>query len=407
MPYRVRPTRDLDEFRTALRGITHYFGSVPSEEEAERLSRLLPIDRLHAVFDGSGIVGGAGVFPFELTVPGGPVPCAGVTVVGVLPSHVRRGLLGRMMRAQLNDIRERGEPIAALWASAETIYGRYGYGLASTGTGVAADLHRVGLRVGLPPREGRVRLLEPDESLRLLPRVYERVRKRQVGFLSRSRDWWEHRMLYDPRERRRGGEGLLERVIYEVRGRAEGYALYRVAQEGDGVDWRKTVKVREAFGVDARATREIWRFLLSIDWMDRLEAWHLPPDHPLRLIVARMNLLEAREFDALWVRLVDVGAALTARAYAGDGRVTIEVADDPQLADNVGRWTVEDGVAKRSRRRPDVRLDVQALGAAYLGGFSFAQLARGELVEEVVRGGIARADALFHTAEAPWCPEIF
>jgi hypothetical protein len=94
---------------------------------------------------------------------------------------------------------------------------------------------------------------------------------------------------------------MLERAVYEIDGRAAGYALYRIGQEGDGTDWRKTVKVREAFGSDHRATREVWRFLLSIDWMDRLEAWHLPVDHPLKWIVARMNLLEARELDALWV----------------------------------------------------------------------------------------------------------
>ena len=406
MPYRLRPTRDLDEFRAALRPITHYFGASVSEEDADRFARLLPLDRFHVVLEERAIVGGAGAFPFELTVPGGPVPCAGVTVVGVLPTHVRRGLLGRMMRAQLADIRERGEPLAALWASAETLYGRYGYGLATTGLGVKADLHRVGLRAGLPAREGSVRLLDDAESLRALPPLYDRIRRRTTGFLSRSRDWWEHRVLRDTPERRRGA-GHLERALLELDGRAAGYALYRVAQEGSGADWVKIVRVTEAFGVDARATREVWRFLLGIDWMDTLEAWHLPLDHPLKLIVARLNLLEARELDALWVRLVDVGAALTARAYTGNGRLTLEVTDDPVLPDNVGRWTIEGGVARRSRRRPDVRLDVQTLGMAYLGGFSFAQLARGELVEEVASGGIARADALFRTAHAPWCPEIF
>ena len=98
---------------------------------------------------------------------------------------------------------------------------------------------------------------------------------------------------------------------------------------------------------------------------------------------------------------------MSARAYATDGRVTFEVVSDPLFEDNVGTWTVADGVARRSRRRPDVRLDVQALGAAYLGGFSFAQLARAEQVEEVSRGGLARADALFRTDTAPWCPENF
>ena len=133
----------------------------------------------------------------------------------------------------------------------------------------------------------------------------------------------------------------------------------------------------------------------------------LPVDHSLQLLVARMNCLHARVWDGIWLRLVDVGAALSARGYASDGRVTLEVVADPQFPDNVGTWTVADGVARRSRRRPDVRLDVQALGAAYLGGFSFAQLARGRAGAEAARGGLARADALFRTDAAPWCPENF
>ncbi len=128
MAYRVRPCRSLDELGQAAGAIGHYFGWVPTGEEVERFAKVLPLERMHAAFDGKEIVGGAGVFPFEMTVPGGPVPCAGVTVVGVLPTHRRRGLLSRMMRAQIDDIRERGEPFAALWASEPTIYGRFGYG---------------------------------------------------------------------------------------------------------------------------------------------------------------------------------------------------------------------------------------------------------------------------------------
>ena len=131
MAYRVRPCRSADELGLALGAIGHYFGWVPSPEEVERFGKLLPVERMHAAFDGKEIVGGAGVFPFEMTVPGAVVPCAGVTVVGVLPTHRRRGILKRMMRAQIDDIRERGEPFAALWASEPTIYGRFGYGHAS------------------------------------------------------------------------------------------------------------------------------------------------------------------------------------------------------------------------------------------------------------------------------------
>jgi len=132
MTWEIRPTEDLDEFKRAVGAIGHYFGGWPTDDEsAQRFAANLPLDRMHAAFDGDRIVGGAGAFPFELTVPGGPVACAGVTVVGVLPTHRRRGVLSAMMRAQLEDVRRRGEPIAALWASEEVIYRRFGYGLAS------------------------------------------------------------------------------------------------------------------------------------------------------------------------------------------------------------------------------------------------------------------------------------
>jgi predicted acetyltransferase len=141
--------------------------------------------------------------------------------------------------------------------------------------------------------------------------------------------------------------------------------------------------------------------------MEEIEAHLLPVDHPLFLLVQRPNSLNWKVFDGVWVRLVDVGAALAARGLAGDGRVTFDVASDPLLPENVGTWTVEGGDARRSRLRADVRLDVQALGSAYLGGFTFAELARAGRAEEVARGGIARADALFRVERKPWCPEVF
>lgn len=405
MARRIRPTRDLDEFRAALGGIAHYFGWQPTAEESERFCRLLPLERLHAAFVDGAIVGGAGAFPFHLTLPGGPAPCAGVTVVGVLPSHRRRGLLRRMMDAQLRDVRERGEPLAALWASEETIYGRFGYGLASMLLALDVDRSAVRIRPDLP-RVGSVRLVDHDEALRVLPRLYDRVRKRSVGFLSRTADWWELRRLGDRPEQRRGA-GPLNRALLEIDGRPAGYALYRIAQEGNTfAQWKKTVRVSEAIGVDGAATREIWRFLLGIDWTDRIDA-EVAVDHPLLLQVDRPNKLDARLLDALWVRLVDVGAALAARGVAHDGRVTFEVTADPHFPDNVGTWTLEADRARRTSRRPDVRLDVQGLGSAFLGGFSFAALARAGRVEEASRGGLARADALFRTTAAPWCPEVF
>jgi predicted acetyltransferase len=406
MAYRVRTCRTLEEWGQAVGSIGHYFGWVPTEEQIERFTKLLPSERVHAAFDDGTIVGGAGAFSFEMTVPGAVVPCAGVTVVGVLPTHRRRGLLSRMMRAQLDDIRERGEPIAALFASEETIYGRYGYGLASLRQEARLTGHRADLRPGTPPRVGSTRLVGDDEAVRFFPRIYDRVRRTTPGFFVRSRDWWQIRRITDSPERR-GDAGPLNHALVEVDGRPVAYALYRISQKEEEAGWKRRLHVVEALGLDPVGTREIWRFLLEIDWIHEVRTSLLPVDHPLFHLVARPDSLKLRTETGLWVRLVDVGAALSSRRYATDGRVTFEV-DDAFGSWNEGSWTLDGGVARRARRRPDLRLDITALGAAYLGGFSFRHLAAAGLVEEMARGGIARADAIFATSgPAPWCPEIF
>src|SRR5919198_3946789 len=157
----VRPCRP-EEFRGGSSPIFHSFGRAPTEEAAESIGRLLPADRLHAAWEDGVVVGGAGAYPFELTVPGGRVPAAGVTLVGVLPTHRRRGVLRSMMRAQLDDVHERGEPVAFLWASEDQIYTRFGYGHASLQGEI--DLERAHAAFGEPlERRGRLRLLDKDE----------------------------------------------------------------------------------------------------------------------------------------------------------------------------------------------------------------------------------------------------
>ena len=249
--------------------------------------------------------------------------------------------------------------------------------------------------------------MDDEEAARVFPRLYRRVGRTHPGMIVRTKDWWTTRSL-DDRPAGRRGAGPLVRALLEREGEPVGYALYRLAQEGSTPeDWKKTIRVNEAFGVDAAATWDIWRFLLEIDWVDRVAAFQLPLDHPLPFLVDRINKLRLSVWDALWLRLVDVPAALSARTYATPGRTTIDVVSDPHFDDNVGTWTVESGQVRRTQRRPDVRLAVDALGSAYLGGVSFAQLARAGHAEEVARGGIARADAVFRTDAAPWCPEIF
>src|SRR6478672_12341668 len=163
MAIRVRTVRNTEELSLAMGAIGHYFGWMPTAEQSESFLAYLPLDRMHAAFDDGAIIGGAGVYPFEMTVPGGPMTCAGVTIVGVKPTHRRRGILRRMMNAQLADVRDRGEPIASLWASEDTIYGRYGYGPAARTGHVLMPRVWADLRPDIPAREGQVRLVDHDE----------------------------------------------------------------------------------------------------------------------------------------------------------------------------------------------------------------------------------------------------
>jgi predicted acetyltransferase len=401
----VRPTENADEFRHAIGSIGHYFGGWPDEESAERFGRLLPLERTHAAFDGDRVVGGAGAFPFTMTVPGGEVGCAGVTVVGVLPTHRRRGVLTALMRAQLDDVRDRGEPIAALWASEEPIYGRFGYGLASLSGEVTLAATHAQLVDG-PSADGTVvRLLDAEEARERLPAVYERVRSETPGMYARSPEWWELRQTFDSPEQRRGA-GHRNYALLELDGRDAGYALYRLRSAWEAGVSTGSIEIGEAIADSPLATRELWRFLLSLDWVATVSAFLVPVDHPLWHLLVYPRRMQFRVGDGLWVRLVDVEAALAARSYTGDGAVTLELADD-FCPWNAGTWTVSAEGVERDGGEPDLRLDVQALAAVYLGGFTFAELARGLRLEEARAGGVARADALFATGVKPWCPEIF
>jgi predicted acetyltransferase len=401
----VRQCGSIDELRRAF-VIWHYFGGdEPTDEDVERFAPLLPPERMHAAWDGDEIVGGAGSFLLDLTVPGGrSVPAAGTSVVGVLPTHRRRGVLTALMRAQLDAFHERGEPVAYLWASEPTIYGRYGYGLGALSGAFELPRERTAFAEPFEPY-GRVRLVSEEEAHKTFPHVYDRVLPQRAGMFVRSPEWWQLRVLAD-NPARRGGAGPHVRALLEVDGRPEAYAIYRVQSSFEAFSATGSVNVVEAMGTTREATRAIWRFLLDIDWTARVTADKLPVDHPLLLLLAEARRMRLRIGDSLWVRLTDVGAALSARGYASEGEVVFDVRDS-FCPWNAGRWRLAPEHAERTDAPAEIALDVTALGSAYLGGFTFRKLAEAFRAEELAPGAIERADAIFRNDRAPWCPEIF
>jgi predicted acetyltransferase len=384
------------------------FGDRVRDEDVADWASTFEADRAVAAYDGDRIVGTAGILSFDLTIPGGIAPSAGVTIVGVQPTHRRRGILRRMMRRQIDEIHERGEATAVLWASEGGIYQRFGYGLATLATKFEVARDRSQLRA---PREpvGRIRFVDLDEARRLLPPIHDALAPDRPGFFTRTPAFWDAEVFRDPERWRRGASEAFY-VVHETDGRTDGFARYRIREQwGDGAPGSSVI-VTDKLALSPAAELDLWQYLLGIDLMARLEAWNVAPDDPLIL-----NILEPRRLgigvgDGAWLRLVDLAAALTQRRYAADGRVVLDVRDE-FCPWNAGRWslTVEGGIARvePTGDAAHLHLDITDLGAAYLGGFSFGQLAGAARVAELEPGALARADALFRTARPPWCPRVF
>jgi predicted acetyltransferase len=398
----VRACADQEEYGRAIGAIGQYFNPPPDEEFLERFVRILPHERMHAASENGQIVGGAGAFPFELSVPGGSLPCAGITAVGVTPTHRRRGVLRSMMDTQLRDVHERGEPIAALWASEETIYGRFGYGIASWAGDLQVPHEWDAFAEPVEPA-GTARFVTPEEARELFPPIYEAVRRERPGMTSRDAAWWEIRLLRMPDEEKSTPRRF---VVLELDGEPAAYAIYRTHFSFDGGSASSRLVVREALGATPQATAAIWRFLLDVDWMAVVETSLAPPDHPLLLLLANNRRARYRMSDALWVRLVDLPAALSGREYGEGGPLVLEVRD-AVCEWNDGRWRLEGGQCSRTDDEPDLALDVTALGSAYLGAVSFTELHAALRVAELREGAVKRADALFAWRPVPWCLEIF
>ena len=292
----VRPCANADEMRAAFAPIWHYFGqNPPADDVVSRFERILPPERVHAAFEGDRAVAGSGVFAFDLTVPDGQVKAAGLTIVGVLPTHTRRGLLRAMMRSQIDAARARGEPVMVLWPSQDTLYGQFGCGMASMMAEI--DLPREhAASYAASDTVGSVRLVPLIDAEPFVTPIYDRVARQTPGMFARSSAWWQDRVLADQEWKRRGG-GALQCAVLDIGGAPSAYALYRVnatLEHGSGIGHTLVV---EAMGVSPEATHAIWRFLFGIDWMARVKAHLLPVDHPLLLSAAeprRLDLSPAR-----------------------------------------------------------------------------------------------------------------
>lgn len=423
--YPIRPASP-DEFAAfhAVDEHAYNVGPVPDAELPLALS-LFEFDRSLAAVDPSlsanagtgGIVGTAGAYSFQLAVPGGLSPAAGVSFVAVLPMYRRRGILRSLMRRQLSDIAGGDESIAVLWASEAALYGRYGYGRASRHQKLTLRRGDGGLSPYAPTDSSLgLRPVKPADATADLAKVYDTVLASQPGFFARGDAWWK-RVRQEPES----GSGYcpLRCVLAEDASGPRGYALYAGTSEWEPGTFLPDGKleIRELVAIDPAATAFLWRDLLSRDLVSEVTTRLRPDEDPLLFQLADPRRARVQVADGLWVRIVSLPTALTRRAYSCPVDVVIEVTDD-LLPDNAGRWhlrTSGDGAAEggasvtceRTSGPADVALDIRDLGAAYLGGTRLGALAAAGLVRELRAGMLAPLSAAMSWDPAPWCPVIF
>jgi predicted acetyltransferase len=396
-----------DEYEAWSRTIGTAFGEDITPEGLAFNRASLEFDRAWAAVDGTAIVGCTAAYSFRLAIPGGEVPAAGVTAVGVLPSHRRRGLLRRLLDAVVDDARARGEPVAILTASEGGIYQRFGYGLASLKANleVARSHARFEIEGKGDGGEGSLRMLGKDEALEILPPVYERAII--PGFFRRSNEWWTS--VLDDSTWLRAGASPRYMVVREVDGAPEGYVLYRIREQWDHLGSKGRLEVSELVSLTPLSELELWRFVLSADLISTVRYRNAPIDCPLLLQVSDPRRLAMTIGDGLWLQFIDLRAALAARSYARADSIVLEVAD--VMPANAGRWRLDTGGDRVSIERTDEPADLalaaRDVATLYLGAFNGSDLVRATRAREIAPGAVARLDGLFATSRDPWLPGGF
>lgn len=368
-----------------------------TDEEWERASAVHQDGRVLGVF-GPDLIGTARSFDSEMVVPGGKrLPLAAVTGVGVRAGRTRRGVLSALQAAQLADFAERGVALALLYASEGTIYGRYGYGIATLAKKVVVDKRRAELRADVPAG-GEVTVLGVDEAAPKWPELYATTAMGRIAAMTRSEVYWPG---YEAQVRRRAK--LLQTAVHRGPEGIDGYLTYHV-ESGDD---RAKLEVLAFHYANPAAFAGLWRFMLSVDLVDKIVLAMRPLDEPHELLFADPRTAKTESTgDEGWLRLVDVPAALAARTCGPAEPVVIEVSDR-SLPANDGRYLVGPDGASRTDAEPALRLSADTLSMLYFGTWRASALAGTGRIEVLDPAAPEAADVLFGTRESVWCGTFF
>jgi predicted acetyltransferase len=353
-------------------------------------------------------VGTFGGFDMRLTVPGGTVKMEGTTVVTVFPTHRRMGLLNAMMTKHLDNAVENGVPVAGLWASASGIYGRHGYGVATYAISRSMDGPLVDFREDI--QVDRVRRITSEQAMEVLPAVFDAVCRDTPGMFARDNVWWTYETLLDEDWMKRGRTSK-RIVVHDGPDGPDGYVMYRQkGSEADDGHANGEVMVIELIAATPVAKASLWSYVTNIDGCPKVKFWNVAVDDDVMMMVREPRRIGATIVsDALWIRVLDVERALSSRTYEEDGTFNFDIVDSYRpVTEGSYRLVVNDGVGtcERTDSPAVLELDVDVLGALYLGGGD----ARGYGEAGRIRGpqkDIDRMHRTFRTMSAPWCDQVF
>lgn len=403
----IRPCRNQGELDEFARVVRYVFAMNDPGDIAAEMSAMQADWTMSAFVDGRCVTT-FGAFPFTVRLNGAPVAMAGVTQVGTLPAYRRRGLLRRVMRAALAQMRDRGQHYAILWASMAAIYQRFGYGLAAQQLSYTFD-PRFAAFAAPAELEGQIDLLTPEEAYPLIKPLYIEYATPRNLLIHRAAPLWQLNTLRPSKK----GEPVYVAVYRNGDGEPRGYLVYQTHDhESPNPGPSHVLTVKDYVALDQDAYRALWEYIRHHDLVGEVRIRNaLPEDDPAPDLLLEPRILNRRTQDAIWMRIVDVERALPERPYGARGELTFAVAGDDLCDWNNGTYLFEtDGMAtevRRTDREPQLTMPVRSLASLVSGMRSATHLWRAGRIDATDPRALAAADAIFRTHYVPHCPNDF
>jgi predicted acetyltransferase len=397
MAIEIRPPTD-EEWPAVCRADGRAFGVTYTPEEIEERLPFHDLSRFRVGLDHGKIVGVAGSYALEVTLPGGAsVPMGGVTWVSSAATHRRQGVMRSVVGAVHDDIDSRGEPVASLYASEGGIYEHVGYGIATSVRVTSIDTRAARVRDAYRCPPGSVRYMDGDEVLPIVSKLWELGRRQRPGEVGRSHEL--HQRLYDMRAKPMGDMSAASYLLH-----ADGYATYRTEPHWNDGHPSHTLQVVEMATLTPEAHAALWQTLLSIDLVGEIKSRALSMDDPLPYLLENQRVLRTTDLnDGVWVNVRDIATAFGARTYRIADRIVVEV--------DGTRWAIEGGpdggTCKTVRSRADLVTSHSGLSSLLYGGVLPSSLVAGRRMTARNAETLSRADIFFSTSLLPHCQTAY